>query len=54
MIQLPISRRFLLHELGEGIYAAIHAPGGWARTSATSHEWEETHMTQAEAKEQDK
>ena len=34
MTQLPVSRHFTLHELGDGIYAAIHAPGGWAQSNA--------------------
>jgi glyoxylase-like metal-dependent hydrolase (beta-lactamase superfamily II) len=34
MAQLPTSRHFTLHELCEGIYAAIHAPGGWAQSNA--------------------
>ena len=34
MSQLPTSIHFDLHELGEGIYAAIHAPGGWAISNA--------------------
>jgi len=34
MTQLPTSQHFNLHELGEGIYAAIHAPGGWAQSNA--------------------
>ena len=34
MVQLPASRHFTLHELGEGIYAAIHKPGGWAQSNA--------------------
>jgi len=34
MTQLPTSQHFNLLELGEGIYAAIHAPGGWAQSNA--------------------
>jgi cyclase len=34
MTQLPISPHFTLHELGEGVYAAIHAPVGWAQSNA--------------------
>ncbi|HEX7620716.1 MAG TPA: MBL fold metallo-hydrolase [Anaerolineales bacterium] len=34
MVQLPASPHFTLHELGEGIYAALHAPGGWAQSNA--------------------
>lgn len=34
MVQLPTSRHFTLHELSEGVYAAIHAPGGWAQSNA--------------------
>jgi cyclase len=34
MIQLPASPHFTLHELSEGIYAAIHAPDGWAQSNA--------------------
>jgi cyclase len=34
MARLPSSPHFILHELGEGIYAAIHAPGGWAQSNA--------------------
>ena len=34
MVQLPTSRHFTLHKLSEGIYAAIHAPGGWAQSNA--------------------
>jgi cyclase len=34
MIQLPTSPHFTLHKLCEGVYAAIHAPGGWAQSNA--------------------
>jgi glyoxylase-like metal-dependent hydrolase (beta-lactamase superfamily II) len=34
MTQLPTSPHFTLHELGEGVYAAIHALGGWAQSNA--------------------
>jgi cyclase len=34
MVQLPTSRHFTLHEIGKGIYAAIHADGGWAQSNA--------------------
>jgi cyclase len=34
MAQLPTSPHFTLHELGEGVYAALHAPGGWAQSNA--------------------
>lgn len=34
MGQLPTSQHFNLRELGEGIYAAIHAPNGWAQSNA--------------------
>jgi cyclase len=34
MTLLPTSQHFNLHGLGEGIYAAIHAPGGWAQSNA--------------------
>jgi cyclase len=34
MTQLPTSQHFSLYELAEGVYAAIHAPGGWAQSNA--------------------
>lgn len=34
LVQLPTSQHFKLHELGEGIFAAIHAPNGWAQSNA--------------------
>jgi glyoxylase-like metal-dependent hydrolase (beta-lactamase superfamily II) len=34
MTRLPASPHFSLHELGEGIYAVLHAPGGWAQSNA--------------------
>jgi cyclase len=34
MTQLPISPHFTLHEISTGVYAAIHAPGGWAQSNA--------------------
>jgi cyclase len=34
LVQLPTSQHFNLHELGEGIYTAIHAPKGWAQSNA--------------------
>jgi len=34
MVKLPVSPHFSLHELSEGVYAALHAPGGWAQSNA--------------------
>jgi cyclase len=34
MTQLPTSPHFKLHKLCEGVYAAIHAHGGWAQSNA--------------------
>jgi cyclase len=34
MTRLPVSPHFSLQELGEGVYAALHAPGGWAQSNA--------------------
>jgi cyclase len=34
MVQLPASPHFTLHELSQGVYAALHAPGGWAQSNA--------------------
>jgi len=34
MVQLPTSPHFSLHELSQGVYAALHAPGGWAQSNA--------------------
>jgi cyclase len=34
MAQPPHSIHFDLHELGEGVHAGIHAPGGWAQSNA--------------------
>jgi cyclase len=34
MTRLPTSPHFNLHELAEGVYAAIHATGGWAQSNA--------------------
>jgi cyclase len=34
MVQLPTSPHFTLHELGVGVFAALHAPGGWAQSNA--------------------
>lgn len=34
MVKLPVSPHFSLVELNEGVYAALHAPGGWAQSNA--------------------
>jgi cyclase len=34
MTLLPTSNHFHLHELADGVYAAIHASGGWAQSNA--------------------
>ena len=34
MTQLPVSPHFNLHELSQGVYAALHAPSGWAQSNA--------------------
>jgi cyclase len=34
MTRHPVSPHFTLHELSGGVYAALHAPGGWAQANA--------------------
>jgi cyclase len=34
MTPLPGSPHFTLHEISEGVFACLHAPGGWAQSNA--------------------
>jgi hypothetical protein len=34
MNPLPGSPHFTLHEISEGVFACLHAPGGWAQSNA--------------------